>query len=118
MLSDDILNKAKKYSSNTCCHTKVVAIAFTKKKELLGFSTNRRRFFRKGGGIHAEQRLIKRYKNNIKYIYIFRFNKNGSKLSIHPCPICYKLSEKYDIKIISYNSDGSGTKFYDGHDYS
>jgi hypothetical protein len=96
------MTRAKKSSKHISCRTKVVAIAFTKKHELLGIGTNKIRLHKKGGGIHAESGLIERYGKKIKYIYIFRFNKSGLKLPIHPCPNCQKLADKYNIKIIPY----------------
>jgi cytidine deaminase len=84
---------------------KVVAVAVTKKGNVLGLSTNGFRLGlsnRKGAGIHAERELIKKYGQKIGKIYIWRYGNNGkNELPIDPCVNCQKIAKKLNIKIIS-----------------
>lgn len=91
------------------CNYRIGAIAFDKKGDVLGSACNMFRdgnkFFgeqnRKGTGFHAEARLIKRYKGNIKTILIMRIGGSGNILPIDPCPACKKMAEKFGIKIVT-----------------
>jgi len=91
------------------CNYRIGAIAFDKKGDVLGNACNTFRMGskfigeqnRKGTGFHAEARLIKRYKTNIKTILIMRIGNSGNILPINPCPACAKLAEKLGIKIVT-----------------
>lgn len=100
----DILKIAIKKSMKSPCRDRVVAIGFDKKNDLLGAVTNTPRFNRLGGSIHAEMKLIRRYKHYLDKIFIFRINKTGGFLPIHPCAVCQKNAERLGIKIISFDS--------------
>jgi cytidine deaminase len=97
----NIINFAIKKARTSACKFKISAIGFNAKGEIIGSSTNIMRFVRKGGGLHAEAKLIMRYRNNLDTILICRVNKTGEILPIEPCGNCLKLAEKYGIKIIS-----------------
>ena len=102
MVNDDIVKMAVKKSKTSVCKNKVVAIGFDKKGDLLGTSTNIPRFSRLGGSIHAEAKLIARYKGHLSTIFIFRVNKTGGLLPIHPCTVCQKNADRMGIKIVSF----------------
>lgn len=93
-----------KKSKQSHCTYKIVAAAYTKNGNLLGFSTNNIRLnmkaSKKGAGIHAERELIKRFGNKVKYILISRYGASGQRLPIHPCEICQKIADEKGIKII------------------
>ena len=98
-------DRLKKKAAQSSCNYKIAAAAFTKHGNLLGMSTNSRNMIfpssRKGGGIHAERRLMKKFGNSISYIVIARVGRPGDKnLPIHPCPTCAKLANQLGIKII------------------
>ena len=103
------------------CNYRIGAVAFDKKGDVLGNVSNTFRrgsvFYgeqnRKGTGLHAEARLIKRYKGNIKTILIMRIGNSGNILPIDPCPACAKLAEKFGIKIVTVM--GRKTKLLGGH---
>ena len=78
----------------------VSAIGINHKGEMIGVAKNETFQGRHKGGIHAEEKLINRYKGHIKNIIICRTGKSGTLLPIHPCSKCEKLANKYDIKII------------------
>jgi len=96
-----LINKAEQ----TTTSYRISAIAFNKKGEILGATTNSFKMdgrpAGKGCGIHAERRLIARYKNNIKTIIICRIGLGGDIRPIEPCITCKKIADKMGIKIIS-----------------
>lgn len=99
-------------ASHSPCTYKVSAVAFDKKGNILGHSTNKHSIWdvlsdngegRAGTAVHAERALIKRYSNHIKTIVICRIGRSGEILPIDPCPACRKAASKYGIRIISVN---------------
>lgn len=78
------INKAKKvpFSYRIC------AIGFNRRGEYIGMVTNCGRFYHKGGGIHAEMRLIKKFGPRIRTILLIRVTKSGKLCHIDPCPAC------------------------------
>ena len=83
------------------CRYKISALGINKKGEVVGVSSNKPRFNRHHGGLHAEAELIRKYGSKIKTIIICRVNQNGGLLPIKPCVACDKLSKKMGIKIVS-----------------
>lgn len=96
-----LLNKSK---SNHLTNYFITAAAFNKKGQLIGIENNKlnnsTNYSKHGCGIHAERELIRKYKNNIKTIILYRRGGNFNTLPIHPCPICSKLINKLNIKLI------------------
>jgi len=97
-------------AAHSPCTYKVSAIAFDAKGNILGHSTNSHSYNwnvldhgegRGGTGVHAERKLISRYRSNIKTILICRVGRSGKLRPIDPCPACKKAAKKYGIKIIS-----------------
>ena len=109
-MNPHILEIAKRKAQKSSCTFKVSAIALSHKDEVLGVTCNTHRFSRKGGGTHAETRLIERYGNNIKTIIICRVGKSGTLLPIDPCENCSKVARDYGIKIISLPKNRKGDK--------
>ena len=97
--------RLKKKAIQSSSHYKVAAAAFTKHGNLLGMATNNRNMLfqssRRGGGIHAERQLMKRFGNRISYIVLARVGRPGDvNLPIHPCRTCSKLASQLGIKIL------------------
>lgn len=107
MINKAIIKKLMDKAEQTTTCYRVSAIAFNKKGELLGSTTNSFRMDGrpngKGSGIHAERRLITRYKGNIATIIICRIGNGGDLLPIHACETCQKVADKMNIKVISVN---------------
>ncbi len=101
------------------CNYRIGAIAFDKKGDVLGNACNAFRMGskfigeqnRKGTGFHAEARLMKRYRSNIKTILIMRIGNSGNILPIDPCPACAKMAEKLGIKIVTVFGRKTKTAF-------
>lgn len=87
------------------CRFKISAIGLNRKGDVIDYSCNYIRYQRDGGGVHAEQALIKRNGRRLKTIIICRVNNSGDILAIEPCEKCKNIARKYGIKIISINPD-------------
>ena len=99
---------AKKAMAENHCVYHVCALAISSKNELLGICVNNRRLpviGRRGVGLHAEIKLIRRYGKNISKIYIIRMGGTGNALPIAPCENCSKVAAKYGIKIIPVHEE-------------
>ena len=88
------INKAKTvpFSYRIC------AIGFNRRGEYLGMMTNCGRFYHKGGGIHAEMRLLKKYGPRIRTILLIRVTKSGKLCPIKPCQACSDTLDGLGIK--------------------
>jgi hypothetical protein len=93
------------------CTYRISAIAFDKKGNILGHTTNshslnwnvleKAECGRAGTALHAEKRLIAQYSRLIKTIVICRVGRSGKIRPIDPCPSCKKTAAKYGINIVS-----------------
>lgn len=102
ILNPDILSILTSKATQSRAEYCVSALGFSKKGDILGTSVNSSRFPRRGGGLHAEELLIRTYGRKLKTILICRTSKSGKRiLPIHPCRKCRNLANKYGIKIIS-----------------
>lgn len=101
-LNSNILRLAKGKALQSPCIHKVSALGFNRKGELVARANNQKRFYKFGGGYHAEERIFKLAKSKgIKIILIFRVSKAGNLLPIDPCKKCAKKAQELGIKIIS-----------------
>jgi cytidine deaminase len=80
---------------------KISAIGLDHRGKVLGSTFNSLRFNRYGGGLHAEMRLIQRYRNNVKTIILCRVGRSGNILPIQPCERCAKVLTKKNITVIT-----------------
>jgi cytidine deaminase len=101
LTNNTLIQIAKEKAKQSNCRYKVSAVGFDKKGRYLGATFNKRRFHFKGGGIHAEVSLIKKYGSRLKSIFICRINKQGNLLNISPCKNCQTVADKLGIKIYS-----------------
>lgn len=108
-LDPALMHLLREKASHSPCTYKVSAIAFDRKGNVLGHTTNKHSKWdvldygegRAGTARHSERILIERYSQNIKTILICRVGRSGEILPIDPCPACQKAASKYGIKIIS-----------------
>ena len=101
----------KEKASHSPCTSKVSAIAFDAKGDILGHVTNshsknwnvleKEKVGRAGTAEHSERRLMQRYSSLIKTIVICRVGRSGNLRPIDPCPACQRVAAKYGIKIVS-----------------
>jgi len=93
----------KKARSSTC-HHKVAAMALDEKDNVIAVACNKRRFMHKGGGLHAEMVLMRRYGRVIYKILVVRVNNSGRLLPIDPCVACVEAAGKLGIKILRWRN--------------
>lgn len=96
-----IIEKALKKAEQSECRFRISAIGINKRGEVISKSTNRQRFTRKGGGLHAEMLLMRKHKRALKTIIICRIGNGGDILPIEPCATCAEKAEELGIKIIT-----------------
>jgi len=96
----NIVKKAVKKAQQSRCKFLVSAIGFSKKGNIIATASNRPRFSRYGGGIHAEMAVLHKGGNKISTIAICRVIANGTIKPINPCPQCKKVLDRLGIKII------------------
>ena len=92
---------AIKKAAQSNCRYRISAIGISKEGKIVGSSTNRQRFCKLHGGLHAERLLIAKYSKQLKTIIICRIGNSGNILPIKPCIKCQELANKFGIKIIS-----------------
>jgi hypothetical protein len=99
-INTEIINRARKKAASSPCKFQIAALGFNKRGELVLIKTNRSRFSRHGGGLHAEMEImVQARKYGIVRILICRVGKGGNLRPIDPCPNCKKVADKLDIKI-------------------
>lgn len=94
-----MIDRAIKKAASSPCRAKVSAIGIDSYGRVLGICRNEPRISKKGGGIHAEMNLMRRFDRKIKTILLCRTNKTGGLLPIDPCPACAAKAEDLGIKI-------------------
>ena len=99
-LNKNLIDRAiRKASSQTICRYKVSAIGINHRGEVVYAASNRPRFNRKGGGIHAEMTVMKKSPPSLKSIILCRVGREGKLLKIHPCKTCQKKADELGVKI-------------------
>lgn len=92
-----MLDRALRKANSSMCRIKIAAISVWKGR--IVYASNRPRYMRKGGGVHAEMALMRRYGKAISEILILRTNKSGHLLPIEPCEVCARKARELGIKI-------------------
>lgn len=90
-----------KKASKSICHYKIAALGINAEGRIIGCTYNKPRFNWKGGGIHAEISLMKKYGKQLKTIYILRIGSGGDIRPIEPCKTCKEKADELNIKIKS-----------------
>lgn len=94
-----MFDRLKKKAEQSNCRYKVAAMGLNKKGDLIAYTTNRPRFSKPNGSIHAEMALMAKYGPDIHTIVILRVNRHGNLAPIHPCKKCQQVAEILGIKI-------------------
>ena len=91
---------AKRKASKSYCHQKVAALSFNQKGDLIMTATNKPRFSKEGGGVHAEMRIMLK-RPTTKTIILIRVNRLGTILALDPCEACASKARELGIRIVS-----------------
>jgi len=103
--TDQTVEIARKKAAQSICRTKISAIGFNRDGVIVAKATNKPRFSRPGGGLHAERELMKMAKRKgITSILICRVNKSGGLLPVDPCEGCAEKADELGIKIYTVGS--------------
>jgi len=94
------LKLIRKKAGKSYCHQKVAALAFNHKGDLIMTATNRPRFSKEGGGIHAEMRIMLK-RPTTRTIVLIRVNRLGTILPLDPCAACASKARELGIRILS-----------------
>ena len=100
-MTNDIRDRAINKAGQSSCIHKVSAIGLDKNGQYVDSAINKRRFFKHGGGIHAEIELIRKCGPRLKTIILCRVNESGECLPIDPCIHCQKVIDKLGIKVVT-----------------
>lgn len=96
------VERAMRKSSQSICRFYVAALGFNKAGVCVITRTNRPRFSRHGGGLHAEQLVMQQAKRcGVVRILICRVGRSGILRPIIPCENCAKIAKKLGIEIVS-----------------
>jgi cytidine deaminase len=96
-ISEIAIKKAKQSS----CTYKVSAIGLNKRGEIIYKAINKQRFYRRGGGLHAEMEVMRKAGPRLKTIILCRVGRGGDLRPIDPCPVCAKKASELSVKIIT-----------------
>ena len=102
--TSNLLRRMKRKAQASHCRTKIVAVGFDQRGKMIGITHNKPYIYKKGGGWHAEELLIRKSPPKLlSRIIIARVSPNTGELRpIEPCHKCKSLAAKYNIKIESY----------------
>ena len=93
-----VIQRGIKKAKASPCRYKICAVGVCADLGLV-FKTNTPRFPRKGGGNHAEMRLMKQYGSKLRAIILLRVNRGGELLPIDPCEVCSAKAKELGITI-------------------
>jgi hypothetical protein len=96
-IRERLLKKARKSG----CRTKIAALGIDRAGRVIGCVNNQPRIARKGGGMHAEQRLMFTSPKSLTTIIIARVSDSGYLKPIHPCTKCAAEAKRRGISILS-----------------
>ena len=100
-MNSDIKDLLIKKAMKSPCKFKIGAIGFDKVGNIVGIMTNIPYIDVKGGGYHAEMRLMRNTPRSLRTVIILRVNKRGKVKPIHPCPNCAREAQKRGVVIKS-----------------
>ena len=94
MLSKKLLNKARQ----SLCHTRVVAVGLDARGNVVAMATNRPRFSKIGGSVHAEIACLHKSPASLVRIIVARAKKTELK-RIDPCPACRRICARNGVSV-------------------
>lgn len=96
----------RKKAQQSICKYPMSAIGLNNNNDIVAKATNTPRFPGRGGGEHAEEKVMQAArKKGVTTIIICRIGKAGDFLPIEPCKRCQKHADKLGIKLITVPED-------------
>ncbi len=96
-----IFERLYKKALESICRYRIAAIGIDYRGTPITIANNQPRNLYKGGGIHAEQRVMYKSPKSLKKIIIIRVGDSGEVRPIEPCDICAEKAAELGIKIES-----------------
>lgn len=100
-MTNKLISIARKKAQQSSSKYRISAIALDKGGNVIATATNRPRFGRKGGGIHAEILALRKGGPKTHSIVLCRIGHGGELLDISPCQHCKRILDKFKIKVYS-----------------
>jgi hypothetical protein len=101
MKCSDLKTRLLKKANKSFCRAKVAAIGIDRLGRVIGCTNNIPHINRKGGGKHAEMRLMLSMPRSLSRIYIARVSNGGNPRPISPCANCLAEATRRGIVITS-----------------
>lgn len=101
MFKSNVIELVRKKALKSVCKYRIGAVGISIDGRVLKATFNKPRFYKYGGGVHAEREIMKTCGKNLKSILICRVNSSGTILPIHPCKVCKEKANELNIKIYS-----------------
>lgn len=99
-LDNKTIERIAKKAEQSICKFRVAALGFNRDGICVASNTNKPRFSRYNGGIHAEALMMRNArKKGIVRILICRVGASGILRPIDPCPNCQAIADKLGITI-------------------
>jgi tRNA(Arg) A34 adenosine deaminase TadA len=95
----DIHKRLVRKASRSPCRFQISAIGIDHRGRVIISRTNRPRFSRHGGGIHAEMAVMLNAPRSLRTIIIVRVNRHGDLMPIDPCETCAGKARELGITI-------------------
>jgi len=93
---------AVKKAKQSRCKYQISALGFNRNGDCVAKATNLSRFMKRGGGVHAEMRVMAQARSKgIVSILLCRVGINGGIKPIDPCETCAKKASELGLKITS-----------------
>lgn len=99
-MTRELLRKAKKKALESICKYRVAAIGLNRRGEVICSYSNKPRFSRTGGSVHAEMRVMLQSGRALKTILLCRVNARGDLVGIRPCVTCAAKASELGVKIV------------------
>ena len=104
-MTRELLKRIRKKALESICKHRVSAIGLNRRGEVLCAYSNKPRFARLGGSVHAEMRVMLDSGPGLKVILVCRVNGRGEFLPIDPCVACASKAKELGAKIVPIMGD-------------
>ncbi len=99
--TSQIRDRLYKKALESICRYRIAAIGIDYRGTVISIANNQPRNLYKGGGIHAEQRVMHKSPRSLKKIIILRVGEGGEIRPIDPCSKCAEKAAELGVKIES-----------------
>ena len=98
-MTSSLLKRAIRKGKKVPLKYRIVAVGFNKKGEFLSVATNRARFSKKSGGLHAEINMLLRHGKDLHSLFLLRVSRKGELLPIDSCACCKGVLAEHKVRV-------------------